>query len=245
MLFSQDLTQQSVEILDSAAEEARRRGHGVVTRLHLLGSLAARSARPDIAASRIFAAVDMFDALLAAVEEKLSKLSSVGDVRGVRMSDEIYVVLSYASRFAAEARRPLTTADILLGIVWDGGEPLLRDIGVTIERAKDLAKEAHQIEPGGRLVSSTLVYKSTTGAVRIPAFAHFLAREEGADTVGTHHLLLALFTERDGLARQLLESYGIRFTELRERASQLDVSGSSDEASYKPYTYRDRPGAPG
>jgi len=111
----------------------------------------------------------------------------------------------------------LGTEHILLGILKDGGGiaiTVLQKLGVDL---KQLKQEVERNLP--RSLNTLVVGEIpfTPKAKKVLEFAVEEARLMGHNYIGTEHLLLGLLKEKDGVAFKVLNTFGVRLVETREK----------------------------
>lgn len=125
------------------------------------------------------------------------------------------------------------TLHLLLGILYEKagiGNKVLLQLGITYRSALQLATNRPSTEVALPEPFVPIVRK-TPGAVRVPEYARQLAMRDGSEeTLGTHHYLLAMMIEREGLAARALASLGITYEALKTKTDELSVTGTSDES---------------
>ncbi len=115
----------------------------------------------------------------------------------------------------------LGTEHILLGILKDGG-----GIAITVlqKLAVDLKQLKQEVERNLPRSLNTLVVGEipfTPKAKKVLEFAVEEARLMGHNYIGTEHLLLGLLKEKDGVAFKVLNTFGVRLVETREKILSL------------------------
>jgi ATP-dependent Clp protease ATP-binding subunit ClpC len=115
----------------------------------------------------------------------------------------------------------LGTEHILLGILKDGGGiaiTVLQKLGVDL---KQLKQEVERNLP--RSLNTLVVGEIpfTPKAKKVLEFAVEEARLMGHNYIGTEHLLLGLLKEKDGVAFKVLNTFGVRLVETREKILSL------------------------
>jgi len=115
----------------------------------------------------------------------------------------------------------LGTEHILLGILKDGGGiaiTVLQKLGVDL---KQLKQEVERNLP--RSLNTLVVGEIpfTLKAKKVLEFAVEEARLMGHNYIGTEHLLLGLLKEKDGVAFKVLNTFGVRLVETREKILSL------------------------
>lgn len=137
-------------------------------------------------------------------------------------------------RFTREARRVVTLAQQEakeLGHDWIGTEHLLlgalgiadsvaaralADFGITLEETRDAVKrivgESEEAPPKRRRRGPRMPF--TPLAKKVLELSLRTARKLKDDHIGSEHILLALFEEREGVASQILRERGVKAKEL-------------------------------
>ena len=158
-------------------------------------------------------------------------------VRGARtavsyehFTDRARKVMQLANQ---EARRLnhkyLGTEHILLGLIEEGSgvaANVLRNLGVNL-RLMRLDIE-NIVQSGGLDVVKMGKLPQTPRAKKVIEYSMEEARNLGHDYVGDEHILLALLTGREGVARNVLDSAGVTYERVREET--LRVLGGEKKA---------------
>ncbi len=132
-----------------------------------------------------------------------------------------------------EARRfnhkYIGTEHILLGLIEEGSgvaANVLRNLGVNL-RLMRLDIE-NIVQSGGLDVVKMGKLPQTPRAKKVIEYSMEEARNLGHDYVGDEHILLALLTGREGVARNVLDSAGVTYERVREET--LRVLGGEKKA---------------
>lgn len=124
---------------------------------------------------------------------------------------------------------------LLLGLLWEGSDPVLERFGIDWDSIYGAArmhisreKSAPRLDEPARL---------TAGATLAIHVARVLAEQCKSEKVGTQHLLLALATDNDGIAKKVLDGAEIGYEELVERIDRVSDANTSDSSHYGPLKY--------
>lgn len=113
------------------------------------------------------------------------------------------------------------------------------EIGESIGVSKQAAQQRHNARISGR--QSTVTFERFTGRARnVVTHADTVARELGHTWIGTEHLLLALYSEPEGVAAQVLAESGLQADTARRlvRSKVGDGPGASEgELPFTPRAY--------
>lgn len=151
-------------------------------------------------------------------------------------SSRVQMVIQFARDEALRLGHDyIGTEHLLLGLIREG-----EGIAIEILHALgcDLAEVKQAVEDAGRVSSDTMTLGNipfTKRAEKILKSAYVEAERYKSDIIGTEHLLLALVKEREGLAAQILNSFGVTYeavaTELSRVLDGPTTTGSSSGAS--------------
>ncbi len=136
------------------------------------------------------------------------------------------------------------TEHLLLGLIREGegaAIEILQALGCDLEEIKQAVEDA------GRVSGETMTLGNipfTKRAEKILKSAYVEAERYKSDIIGTEHLLLALVREREGLASQILNSFGVTYEavaaeltrSLENSSAQSSRSESSSETAGKSQT---------
>ncbi|HPG41799.1 MAG TPA: ATP-dependent Clp protease ATP-binding subunit [bacterium] len=139
-------------------------------------------------------------------------------------SSRVQMVIQFARDEALRLGHDyIGTEHLLLGIIREGegiAIEILMALGCDLEEIKSA------IEDAGRASGDTMTIGNipfTKRAEKILKSAYIEADHHKSDIIGTEHLLLALVKEKEGLAAQILKSFGVTYenaTEELERVMQ-------------------------
>ncbi|MBN1479809.1 ATP-dependent Clp protease ATP-binding subunit [candidate division KSB1 bacterium] len=127
-------------------------------------------------------------------------------------SSRVQMVIQFARDEALRLGHDyIGTEHLLLGLIREG-----EGIAIEILHALgcDLGEVKQAVEDAGRVSSDTMTLGNipfTKRAEKILKSAYVEAERYKSDIIGTEHLLLALVKEREGLAAQILNSFGITY----------------------------------
>lgn len=127
-------------------------------------------------------------------------------------SSRVQMVIQFARDEALRLGHDyIGTEHLLLGLIREGE-------GIAIEILHvlgcDLDEVKQAVEDAGRVTSDTMTLGNipfTKRAEKILKSAYVEAERYKSDIIGTEHLLLALVKEREGLAAQILTSFGVSY----------------------------------
>ncbi len=127
-------------------------------------------------------------------------------------SSRVQMVIQFARDEALRLGHDyIGTEHLLLGLIREG-----EGIAIEILHALgcDLDEVKQAVEDAGRVTSDTMTLGNipfTKRAEKILKSAYVEAERYKSDIIGTEHLLLALVKEREGLAAQILTSFGVTY----------------------------------
>ncbi len=124
------------------------------------------------------------------------------------------------------------TEHILLGMIRDGeglAVEILRNLGTDLDKIKRAVEDA--VKSTGEATKRGNI-PFTKRAEKILKMSYAEAEACKADIIGTEHLLLALVKEKNGVAAQVLRSFGVKYEAIREeRENILHQNPSKEETS--------------
>lgn len=113
------------------------------------------------------------------------------------------------------------TEHLLLGLIREGegiAVEILRSLGCDLDEVKFSVEDAVR-SSGDTMTIGNIPF--TKRAEKILKISYVEAEKHKSDIIGTEHLLLALVKEKDGLAAQILKSYGITYESVREELENI------------------------
>jgi ATP-dependent Clp protease ATP-binding subunit ClpC len=132
------------------------------------------------------------------------------------------------------------TEHLLLGLIREGegiAIEILHALGCDLEEIKSAVEDAGRVS-GDTMTIGNIPF--TKRAEKILKSAYVEADRHKSDIIGTEHLLLALVKEKEGLAAQILKSFGVTYeavSEELERITQGQAQGqTAAEAQQKSQT---------
>ena len=145
-------------------------------------------------------------------------------------SSRVQMVIQFARDEALRLGHDyIGTEHLLLGLIREGE-------GIAIELLHSLGADLDEIrsavEDAGRASGETMTIGNipfTKRAEKILKSAYVEAEKHKSDIIGTEHLLLALVREKEGLASQILKSFGISYNALSDELERL-LQGTSSSA---------------
>ena len=151
-------------------------------------------------------------------------------------SSRVQMVIQFARDEALRLGHDyIGTEHLLLGLIREG-EGIA--IEILLALGCDLEEVRQAIEDAGRVSSDTMTLGNipfTKRAEKILKSAYVEAERYKSDIIGTEHLLLALVREREGLAAQILTSFGVNYDAVAmELGRVLDGPTSSGTVSGSP-----------
>jgi alanine racemase len=127
------------------------------------------------------------------------------------------------------------TEHILLGLIRDGeglAVEILRNLGADLDKIKRAVEDA--VKATGETTTRGNI-PFTKRAEKILKMSYAEAEACNADIIGTEHLLLALAKEKNGVAAQVLRSFGVTQEAIRDEAEKiLGNNPSKQEAGRQP-----------
>jgi ATP-dependent Clp protease ATP-binding subunit ClpC len=230
-MFERFATATRRAVVDAQAE-ARELGHHFVSTQHLvLGLLVSDPEQTSAVRAFLVAAGMDVDGVRAAVAEADPRRSSAPIVGTIPFTPRSKKVLELALREAlGQGWHEIRPEHLLLGILREGqgsGCRLLGAHGVTLDVVRGWMAGAwtrRLVDWGDRPVTMS---RMTVGARHAAEAAQRVAG--GAyHTVGTHHLLLGLLDEGEGLAAAVLASSGLTRAAVEVAIAEHGAEGTSD-----------------
>ncbi|MGH7595409.1 MAG: alanine racemase, partial [bacterium] len=106
------------------------------------------------------------------------------------------------------------------GLIRDGeglAVEILRNLGADLDKIERAVEDA--VKPNGQTVSGNIPF--TKRAEKILKMSYTEAEICKADIIGTEHLLLALVKEKNGVAAQVLRSFGVTYQAIQDEAEKI------------------------
>jgi carboxymethylenebutenolidase len=155
-------------------------------------------------------------------------------MNGYNFTERVRKVLAMAREESVRLHHEYVgTEHQLLGLLREGegvGVTAMKNLGADLDQLRQRIEAAVQAGPPGRHVGPDLPYSSR--AKKALELAMSEARALSHSYVGTEHLLLGLLREEQGIAAQVLVSFGVSLD--RARAEVLRILGTSiDEGSIR------------
>ena len=113
------------------------------------------------------------------------------------------------------------TEHLLLGLIREGegiAVELLQSLGCDLDEVKRSIEDAVR-SSGDTMTIGNIPF--TKRAEKILKISYVEADKFKSDIIGTEHLLLALVKEKDGLAAQILKSFGVTYETVREELENI------------------------
>jgi len=151
-------------------------------------------------------------------------------------SSRVQMVIQFARDEALRLGHDyIGTEHLLLGLIREG-----EGIAIEILHALgcDLGEIKQAVEDAGRVTGDTMTLGNipfTKRAEKILKSAYVEAERYKSDIIGTEHLLLALVKEREGLAAQILNSFGVTYDAVATELGRV-LDGPSSPPSPSPPT---------
>ncbi|MGH9182389.1 MAG: Clp protease N-terminal domain-containing protein [Acidimicrobiales bacterium] len=217
-------TDQFQRVVARAQEEARLLNHDHIGTEHLLLGLLVEG---QSTAAEVLAELGVRpEAVRAQLEQVTGQVRS--SPSGLPFSPRAKKVVELSVREALELNHDhIGTEHLLLGLAREGeggAARVLGTLGTDLNRVRSLVIQ----HLGGQRVTEAnpgeVVH--TVAAARTITQARALAQGQ---RVGSHHYLLALLAEEEGLAAKVLASFGITRAVAERRVSELGTEGTADE----------------
>jgi ATP-dependent Clp protease ATP-binding subunit ClpC len=150
-------------------------------------------------------------------------------------SSRVQMVIQFARDEALRLGHDyIGTEHLLLGLIREGegiAIEILHSLGCDLEEIK------HAVEDAGRASGDTMTIGNipfTKRAEKILKSAYVEADRHKSDIIGTEHLLLALVKEKEGLAAQILKSFGVTYEAVNEELERILQGTPSTKAETEP-----------
>lgn len=231
-------TESAWRTIELAAEEAEsQRGQGQVHGEHLvLALLRAGSDGEDAVGSRILHQAGVTETSFRAQlrdrsHPKRPFVESEQGTGGPLFGADMEFLMDRCVQLALDlGHARINTGHLLLGVLYQSGDlaaGALRRLDVEYESTYDAVVRESDTAEGHLGATLPLVAspcaRRTGSASNVLGYARQLAEhdEEYQSRIGTHHYLLALMTESNGLAAKTLESFGLSYSTVRARIEEL------------------------
>ncbi|MBN2355712.1 ATP-dependent Clp protease ATP-binding subunit [candidate division KSB1 bacterium] len=142
-------------------------------------------------------------------------------------SSRVQMVIQFARDEALRLGHDyIGTEHLLLGLIREGegvAIEILHALGCDLEDIKSAVEDAGRVS-GDTMTVGNIPF--TKRAEKILKSAYMEADRHKSDIIGTEHLLLALVKEKEGLAAQILKSFGVTYEAVAEELMRI-LQGSS------------------
>ncbi len=157
-------------------------------------------------------------------------------------SSRVQMVIQFARDEALRLGHDyIGTEHLLLGLIREGegiAIEILHALGCDLEEVKTAVEDAGRVS-GDTMTIGNIPF--TKRAEKILKSAYVEADRHKSDIIGTEHLLLALVKEKEGLAAQILKSFGVTYEAVSEElervmqgAAQNQVNQEAQQKSQTP-----------
>lgn len=229
---------QASSLFSYARQHAASRSHANLVREHLLLAVKDIEKGTDASVIKFFDHIGVDIAKMCdLVGERLPSGRSKASVDEIGTSDGLRVELAIARQFGLQFGRTfLDTGDLLLAMLWEGGDRELETLGVTYDAVRTLAEQHLSAEMPLEypLIDEIAL---TAGSAHVLEYARVLARQDGSKRVGTHHVLMALLVEH-GPLRAALAQRGVTYEKVRGWIESQKAAEGSDGWLDSPWRYR-------
>lgn len=147
-------------------------------------------------------------------------------------SSRVQMVIQFARDEALRLGHDyIGTEHLLLGLIREGegiAIEILTSLGCDLEEIKSAVEDA------GRASGDTLTIGNipfTKRAEKILKSAYVEADRHKSDIIGTEHLLLALVKEKEGLAAQILKSFGVTYEAVSDELERIMQGAASSQSA--------------
>jgi len=146
-------------------------------------------------------------------------------------SSRVQMVIQFARDEALRLGHDyIGTEHLLLGLIREGEGIAIEILG---SLGCDLDEIKSAVEDAGRASGDTMTIGNipfTKRAEKILKSAYVEADRHKSDIIGTEHLLLALVKEKEGLAAQILKSFGVTYEAVSEELEQVMQGSGAQQA---------------
>lgn len=174
------------------------------------------------------------DLVVEQLPENIADTAPGMDTGKPKVTPRMILVYEYSLQLAIELDHQCAgTLHLLLGMLYEKagiGNKVLLQFGITSRSALQSAANRPSTEvPLPEPFVPTV--RKTPGVVRVSEYARQMAMSDASEeNVGTHHYLLAMIVEQEGLAARALASLGITYEALKTKIGELNAAGTSDDA---------------
>ena len=132
-------------------------------------------------------------------------------------SSRVQMVIQFAREEAMRLGHDyIGTEHLLLGLLREGegiAAEILKNIGLDLEELRSAIEDTVR-SSGDTATIGNIPF--TKRAEKVLKMSYMEADRFKSDIIGTEHLLLALSKERDGVAAQILMSFGVNYDTIRQ-----------------------------
>jgi len=147
-------------------------------------------------------------------------------------SSRVQMVIQFARDEALRLGHDyIGTEHLLLGLIREGegaAIEILHALGCDLEDIKSAVEDAGRVS-GDTMTVGNIPF--TKRAEKILKSAYMEADRHKSDIIGTEHLLLALVKEKEGLAAQILKSFGVTYEAVAEELERIQQGNSTSPAA--------------
>jgi len=147
-------------------------------------------------------------------------------------SSRVQMVIQFARDEALRLGHDyIGTEHLLLGLIREGegiAIEILHALGCDLEEIKTAVEDAGRVS-GDTMTIGNIPF--TKRAEKILKSAYVEADRHKSDIIGTEHLLLALVKEKEGLAAQILKSFGVTYEAVAEELDRIMQGANQSQAA--------------
>jgi ATP-dependent Clp protease ATP-binding subunit ClpC len=147
-------------------------------------------------------------------------------------SSRVQMVIQFARDEALRLGHDyIGTEHLLLGLIREGegiAIEILQSLGCDLEEIKNAVEDAGRVS-GETMTAGNIPF--TKRAEKILKSAYVEAEKNKSDIIGTEHLLLALVKEKEGLASQILKSFGVTYGAVSSELGKILQGGETNQVS--------------
>ncbi len=147
-------------------------------------------------------------------------------------SSRVQMVIQFARDEALRLGHDyIGTEHLLLGLIREGegvAIEILHALGCDLDEIKSAVEDAGRVS-GDTMTVGNIPF--TKRAEKILKSAYMEADRHKSDIIGTEHLLLALVKEKEGLAAQILKSFGVTYEAVSEELLRILQGSSGNQAN--------------
>ncbi len=147
-------------------------------------------------------------------------------------SSRVQMVIQFARDEALRLGHDyIGTEHLLLGLIREGegiAIEILHALGCDLEEIKTAVEDAGRVS-GDTMTIGNIPF--TKRAEKILKSAYVEADRHKSDIIGTEHLLLALVKEKEGLAAQILKSFGVTYEAVAEELDRIMQGANQSQAT--------------